>query len=137
MVGRYVPVGVVGEPCRGRDIELVEQKEGVEVPQLVVADAPSDLGSLTFCLFPRQDDLGRHKANRSSAIRTKHAKQNQPTYTLFYGGSFGCTAPYWCAQYFGCEQQERLCEARKNGSAPVDSLLLLEDDGYLGLDAGI
>ena len=54
---QFSPVGMVREASRGADIELVQEKEGVEVLQPRAADAPTHHGPDALPLLSGQDHL--------------------------------------------------------------------------------
>ena len=61
-------VRVVGETTGCLNAELVQHEEGVEVAQLVAADAAADAGAAALALLAGLDDLVRDAAAESSSV---------------------------------------------------------------------
>ena len=71
-------MGVVGEPCRGGHIKLVQHEKGVEVSQREAADAPANQRALSLGLLSRQDNLQpRKKKKKASVSATKKRRQRK------------------------------------------------------------
>ena len=95
-------MGVVREACGGGDIELIQEKERVEVLQPRATDAPTNQGPDAFTLLSGQDHLQFEVLKRHSIKLSFETPFERLAHDVSYLLSLGkdhlqCAVLNWCS----------------------------------------